>query len=105
MIKRWIKQIYAIEFLLFNVYNKTKEIPRKDCVCIAQSVLPIIRFADWLISIFRQIVQRGRGKAVALQGRIVQYASLAQHETCLLNNHVIICAKLERCKQDAYKIQ
>ena len=36
---------------------------------------------------------------------IVQYASLAQHETCLLNNHVIICAKLERCNQDAYKIQ
>ena len=36
MIKMWIKRIYAIEFLLFNVYNKTKAIPRKDCACIAQ---------------------------------------------------------------------
>ena len=34
-------------------------IPHKDCACIAQSVLPIIRFAYWQNSIFRQIVQRG----------------------------------------------
>lgn len=25
MIKRWIKRIYAIEFLLRNVYNKNKK--------------------------------------------------------------------------------
>lgn len=36
MIKRWIKRIYAIEFLHCNVYNKIKAIPRKDCACIAQ---------------------------------------------------------------------
>ena len=36
MIKMWIKRIYAIEFLLCNVYNKTKAIRRKDCACIVQ---------------------------------------------------------------------
>lgn len=36
MIKRWIKRIYAIEFLLCNVYNKIKAILRKDCACIVQ---------------------------------------------------------------------
>ena len=35
----------------------------------------------------------------ALPGRIVQDASLAQHRTYPLSNHVILCAKLERCKQ------
>ena len=30
-------------------------IPQKDCACIAQSVLLILRFAYWQNSIFRQI--------------------------------------------------
>ena len=30
-------------------------IPNKDCACIAQSVLPILRFDYWQNSIFRQI--------------------------------------------------
>ena len=39
---------------------------------IAQSVLPILHFAYWQNSIFRQIVQLGRRKATALLGRVVQ---------------------------------
>lgn len=36
MTKRWIKRIYAVEFLHYNVYNKIKAIPCKDCACIVQ---------------------------------------------------------------------
>ena len=35
----------------------SRAIPHKDCACIAQLVLPILRFAYWQYSIFRQIVQ------------------------------------------------
>ncbi len=33
---KWIKRIYAVEFLHYNVYNKIKAIPGKDCACIVQ---------------------------------------------------------------------
>lgn len=36
MTKKWIKRIYAVEFLHYNVYNKIKAIPGKDCACIVQ---------------------------------------------------------------------
>lgn len=36
MTKRWIKRIYAVEFLHYNVYNKIKAILGKDCACIVQ---------------------------------------------------------------------
>ncbi len=39
-------------------------IPHKDCACIAQSVLPIIRFAYWQNSIFRHAVN-GMTKSLA----------------------------------------
>ena len=41
----------------------------------------------------------------ALLGRIVQDASLAQHEKNPLSNYVIFCAKLEICKQASRKPQ
>lgn len=36
MTKKWIKRIYAVEFLHYNVYNKIKVILGKDCACIVQ---------------------------------------------------------------------
>jgi len=41
--------------------------------------------------IFRQIVQRGRGKAVALQGRIVQYDGKDASKTCTKSNKWSLC--------------
>ena len=41
--------------------------------------------------IFRQIVQRGRSKAVALQGRIVQYDGKDASKTCTKSNKWSLC--------------